>query len=144
MNLQSDAVRNRDHVKLTQHPDIAAVFFQQRFRRGPNGGKVFVPGCSRYTCRHDEQTNSECVHTTLCPAPRTSSYRCHVPDVLQKRPSTPTLKKYTISYLRDQTKSFDYTLTVMASLEKQIYAEIARLGGNAGLERIMKALHVEA
>ena len=67
-----------------------------------------------------------------------------IPDVLQKRPSTPTLKRYTISYLRDQTKSFEYTLSVMTSLKKQILAEIARLGGNSGLERIMKALHVEA
>lgn len=65
------------------------------------------------------------------------------PDVLQKRPTTPTLKKYTISYLRDQTKSFEYTLSVMSHLEKQVYEEISRLGGNTGLERIMKALHVE-
>lgn len=63
-------------------------------------------------------------------------------DVLQKRPTTPTLKKYTISYLRDQTKSFEYTLSVMGRLEKQIYDEISRLGGNPHLERIMKALHV--
>ncbi|GJE94640.1 terpenoid synthase [Phanerochaete sordida] len=64
-------------------------------------------------------------------------------NVLQKRPSTPTLKRYTIAYLRDQTHSFAYTLSVMATLEAQITAEIARLGGNAGLERIMKMLHVE-
>ncbi|THG98436.1 hypothetical protein EW026_g3756 [Hermanssonia centrifuga] len=64
-------------------------------------------------------------------------------NVLQKRPSTPTLKKHTISYLQKHTKSFDYTLSVMASLENQIYEEIARLGGNRGLEEIMKALHVE-
>ena len=64
-------------------------------------------------------------------------------DVLQKRPTTPTLKKYTIAYLRDQTKSFEYTLSVMGTIEKQINQEIARLGGNAGLERIMKALHVD-
>lgn len=64
-------------------------------------------------------------------------------DVLQKRPSTPTLKRHTIAYLRDRTKSFEYTLSVLASLEKQVYDEIARLGGNEGLEEIMKALHVE-
>ncbi|KAJ3550298.1 hypothetical protein NM688_g5095 [Phlebia brevispora] len=65
-------------------------------------------------------------------------------NVLQKRPSTPTLKKHTIAYLRDRTKSFDYTLSVLSSLEKQIYTEIARLGGNQGLEDIVKALHVDA
>ena len=64
-------------------------------------------------------------------------------DVLQKRPTTPTLKKHTINYLRDHTKSFDYTLGVMDDLEGQIKAEIARLGGNLKLEKIMEALHVE-
>lgn len=30
----------------------------------------------------------------------------------------------------------------MADLERQVYDEIARLGGNKGLEQIMQALHV--
>ncbi|KAI0710311.1 terpenoid synthase [Cerioporus squamosus] len=64
-------------------------------------------------------------------------------NVLQKRPTTPTLKKHTINYLRDHTKSFDYTLGVMDELEAQVKAEIARLGGNPKLEKIMGALHVE-
>ncbi|KAI0757515.1 terpenoid synthase [Daedaleopsis nitida] len=49
-------------------------------------------------------------------------------NVLQKRPTTPTLKRHTISYLRDHTRSFEYTLG---------------LGGNPKLERIIQALHVE-
>ena len=64
-------------------------------------------------------------------------------DVLQKRPSTPTLKTHTISYLRDHTKSFDYTLSVMRTLEKQTWDEIQRLGGNIKLERIVDMLHVD-
>ncbi len=64
-------------------------------------------------------------------------------DVLQNRPATPTLKKHTINYLRDRTKSFDYTLGVMYDLEAQVEAEIARLGGNVKLEKILQALHVE-
>ncbi len=64
-------------------------------------------------------------------------------DVLQNRPTTPTLKKHTINYLRDRTKSFDYTLGVMYDLEAQVEAEIARLGGNVKLEKILQALHVE-
>lgn len=64
-------------------------------------------------------------------------------DVLQNRPATPTLKKHTINYLRDHTKSFDYTLGVMDDLEAQIMAEVARLGGNPKLEKILRALHVE-
>jgi geranylgeranyl diphosphate synthase type 3 len=63
-------------------------------------------------------------------------------DVLQKRPSTPTLKIHTISYLKDRTRSFEYTLDVMRTLEIQTKAEIARLGGNAGLKVIMDLLHV--
>ncbi|TFK86420.1 terpenoid synthase [Polyporus arcularius HHB13444] len=64
-------------------------------------------------------------------------------NVLQNRPATPTLKKHTINYLRDRTKSFDYTLGVMYDLEAQVGAEIARLGGNVKLEKILQALHVE-
>ncbi|KAI0740661.1 terpenoid synthase [Earliella scabrosa] len=64
-------------------------------------------------------------------------------NVLQKRPTTPTLKTHVISYLRDHTKSFDYTLGIMNDLETQIKAEITSLGGNPTLEKIMQALHVE-
>jgi len=41
-------------------------------------------------------------------------------DVLQKRPTTPTLKQYTIDHLRFTTGSFDYTLKVMTELEQQV------------------------
>ncbi|KAJ3505259.1 hypothetical protein NLJ89_g7512 [Agrocybe chaxingu] len=64
-------------------------------------------------------------------------------NVLQKRPTTPTLKIHTINYLRNETKSFDYTLSVLTNLEGQTRAEIARLGGNKGLEAIMDSLHVD-
>jgi len=65
-------------------------------------------------------------------------------NVLQKRPTTPTLKIHTINYLKNNTKSFDYTLLVLANLETQTRAEITRLGGNKGLEAIMDMLHVDA
>jgi geranylgeranyl diphosphate synthase type 3 len=64
-------------------------------------------------------------------------------DVLQKRPSTPTLKHFTINYLESHTKSFDYCLQVLTTLEKQIREEIRKLGGNAMLEKIIDALSVE-
>ena len=63
-------------------------------------------------------------------------------DVLQKRPTTPTLKRHAVNYLQNHTKSFEYTVKVLHSLEAQIRAEIAKLGGNTGLERIMDSLHV--
>ncbi|KAJ7176600.1 isoprenoid synthase domain-containing protein [Mycena filopes] len=61
-------------------------------------------------------------------------------NTLQKRPRTPTLKVHTISYLEKHTQSFSYTRSVLTNLEQQIRAEVARLGGNAGLERIIDAL----
>lgn len=64
-------------------------------------------------------------------------------DVLQKRPTTPTLKIHTISYLRNQTKSFEYTLSVLESLEIQTREEIGRLGGNLALEKLLDLLHVD-
>lgn len=64
-------------------------------------------------------------------------------DVLQKRPKTPTLKHHTINYLRDTTKSFDYTLAVLKKLERQGRAEIERLGGNPMLSAILDKLSVD-
>ncbi|KAG0700201.1 isoprenoid synthase domain-containing protein [Suillus ampliporus] len=65
-------------------------------------------------------------------------------NVLQKRPKTPTLKHHTINYLRDTTKSFDYTLEVLKKLEQQGREEVERLGGNPMLSAILNKLHVEA
>ncbi|ESK88368.1 geranylgeranyl diphosphate synthase [Moniliophthora roreri MCA 2997] len=64
-------------------------------------------------------------------------------NVLQKRPSSPTLKLHTVNYLRDSTQSFQYTLGVLVNLESQIRAEIARLGGNKSLEQLIDYLHVD-
>lgn len=75
-------------------------------------------------------------------AVRSDTSNRRVLNVLQKRPTTPTLKVHTVAYLRDHTKSFDYTIGILRSLETQIRNEIARLGGNKGLEQIMDALHV--
>ncbi|KAG6844947.1 hypothetical protein H0H87_002280 [Tephrocybe sp. NHM501043] len=64
-------------------------------------------------------------------------------NVLQKRPTTPTLKIHTISYLRNHTNSFEYTHTVLGTLEVQMREEIKRLGGNSKLEKIVDYLSVE-
>jgi len=65
-------------------------------------------------------------------------------NILQQRPSTPTLKIHTIDYLKNHTKSFEYTLSVLDKLETQMRREIQRFGGNQGLERLMDMLHVDA
>lgn len=64
-------------------------------------------------------------------------------NVLQKRPKTPTLKHHTINYLRDTTKSFDYTLAVLKKLEVQGRSEVQRLGGNPMLSAILNKLSVD-
>ncbi|KAG1785956.1 isoprenoid synthase domain-containing protein, partial [Suillus plorans] len=65
-------------------------------------------------------------------------------DVLQKRPETPTLKHRAIEYLRNTTKSFDYTLAVLHKLEQQARGEVERLGGNPILSALLDKLHVDA
>ncbi|KAH7883454.1 farnesyltranstransferase [Phlebopus sp. FC_14] len=66
-----------------------------------------------------------------------------VMNVLQKRPTTPTLKHHAISHLQHRTHSFEYTLKVMRALEREVRQEIARLGGNSQLDEILDTLHVE-
>ncbi|TFY83754.1 hypothetical protein EWM64_g252 [Hericium alpestre] len=75
-------------------------------------------------------------------AVRSDTSNRQVLNVLQKRPTTPTLKTHTISYLRTQTKSFEYTLGVLRKLERQIREEIQRLGGNPHLQTIVDTLRV--
>jgi negative regulator of sigma E activity len=82
------------------------------------------------------------------PFPTLTDAQCglnpHVPptDVLQKRPTTPTTKRYAISYMRDNTESFKYTRAVLKSLDKQVRAEVQRLGGNRKLEALLDQLKV--
>ncbi|KAJ7198739.1 isoprenoid synthase domain-containing protein [Mycena pura] len=61
-------------------------------------------------------------------------------NTLQKRPRTPTLKIHAISYLESHTQSFAYCRSVLRNLEQQMRAEVARLGGNRGLEAIINTL----
>ncbi|KAF8317654.1 terpenoid synthase [Clavulina sp. PMI_390] len=64
-------------------------------------------------------------------------------NVLQKRPTTPTTKRYIIGYMRDSTGSFEYTRSVLRTLEAQALEEISKLGGNERLEKIVKMFSVE-
>lgn len=64
-------------------------------------------------------------------------------NVLQKRPTTPTLKTYAISYMKTHTKSFEYTLDILEKLHEQALVEIARQGGNKDLERLMESFVVD-
>jgi len=62
--------------------------------------------------------------------------------VLQKRTTSVSLKKHTVDYLRHTTKSFAYTRKVLLELKDRLDGEIARLGGNKALEKIVEALDV--
>ncbi|KAG2155830.1 isoprenoid synthase domain-containing protein [Suillus bovinus] len=64
-------------------------------------------------------------------------------NILQKRPKTPTLKHHAIEYLKNTTKSFDYTLAVVKKLEQQARGELERLGGNPMLSALLDRLHVD-
>ncbi|KAF8589495.1 terpenoid synthase [Ramaria rubella] len=75
-------------------------------------------------------------------AVRADTSNRQVLNVLQKRPSTPTTKQYIVDYMRDHTRSFDYTLEILAILERQVRSEIERLGGNEQLLAILDSLSV--
>jgi len=65
-------------------------------------------------------------------------------NVLQKRPATPTTKHYVVDYMRDHTRSFDYTRGVLSTLERQAKEEIERLGGNPQLLEILESLSINS
>ncbi|GAA5898612.1 hypothetical protein JCM6882_000879 [Rhodosporidiobolus microsporus] len=64
-------------------------------------------------------------------------------NILRERPSSPGPKTYAVSYMKDKTRSFAYTRQVLRTLTAQAFAEVERLGGNKGVEAILKKLEVE-
>jgi len=61
-------------------------------------------------------------------------------NVLQKRPTTPTLKKHVIGYLANTTHSFTYTLSIMDTFREKVKRELERVGGNPKMEAIVELL----
>ncbi|KAF8132055.1 isoprenoid synthase domain-containing protein [Boletus edulis] len=68
----------------------------------------------------------------------------YIINTLRLRPNDPMLKRLAISFLNEVTHSFEYTLSVLDSLEAQAHAEVTRLGGNPKLEAILDKLTVKA
>ncbi|KAG9312242.1 isoprenoid synthase domain-containing protein [Chiua virens] len=66
----------------------------------------------------------------------------YIINILHQRPKNPMLKNHAISYLKDVTHSFEYTLSVLQSLEAQAHGEVTRLGGNPKLQAILEKLTV--
>ncbi|KAK9479988.1 isoprenoid synthase domain-containing protein [Lipomyces japonicus] len=65
-------------------------------------------------------------------------------NILKQHSTDDSLKQYAVSYMRDITHSFDYTLKQMALYEQKIREEIARLNlaENPLIEKILKGLTV--
>ena len=91
-----------------------------------------------------DESNRQILSKSIVDPYRSYSWTINDTDVLQKRPSSPTLKTHTISYLKERTNSFEYTLSVLRTLEKQTRDEIQRLGGNVKLEGIVDTLHIDS
>lgn len=64
-------------------------------------------------------------------------------DILQKRTDSASLKKHAVDIMKTRTMSFEYTKSVLVTLEKQVEDEIHRLGGNTALEGIVHALSLK-
>lgn len=47
-----------------------------------------------------------------------------------------------MEYLRNHTKSFEYTREVLINLKGKLEAELARLGGNKALDMIVEVLGI--
>lgn len=63
-------------------------------------------------------------------------------NILRERPSSPGPKQYAVSYMDTKTHSFAYTREVLRSLTRQAREEVHRLGGNEGVEEILRRLEV--
>ncbi|KAF8172541.1 farnesyltranstransferase [Mycena galopus ATCC 62051] len=64
-------------------------------------------------------------------------------NVLQQRPTTPTLKEHIIDCL-DKMQAFEYTLSILDGLQCEIRKGIQDFGANEALSRMFDALHVDA
>ena len=56
-------------------------------------------------------------------------------DILRERPTSASLKTYAVAYMATKTNSFEYTRNVLAKLNQQARDEVAKLGGNPGVEK---------
>ncbi|KAJ3875164.1 terpenoid synthase [Lentinula edodes] len=64
-------------------------------------------------------------------------------DIIQQRPKSPTLKRQALLYMEKETKSFEYTLAVLRTLQERIDEEMKILGGNFKLEKLLDKLRVK-
>jgi len=126
--------RDRDYVPLV---NLLGVFYQIRDDYSNLQSQEYTSNKGFAEDLSEGKFSFPIVHGV-----RADTSNRQVLNVLQKRPSTPTLKHHTISYLANHTRSFEYTISVLETLETQLRQEVKRLGGNEKLEEIVDALSV--
>ena len=103
-----------------------------------------IKGTAKTSPKGNSVSPSSTVYGQIRPIAKSSV--CHpdilITDVLQKRTHSISLKTHTVEYLRNQTRSFEYTRGVLRTLYGQIEEEVKRFGGNSGLAAILKRLSV--
>ena len=143
MNLQSAQVSHcyRTHFLLT----LAKLLLGSKYSTNKGFAEDLTEGKFSFPIVHGvhaDLSNRQIIGWSCSSSLRTWLFYPLHTDILEQRPTTPTLKHRAISYLKNDTKSLEYTLGVLRSLEKRTMEELKRLGGNPGLEAIMDTLHI--
>ncbi|SNX82006.1 related to farnesyltranstransferase (al-3) [Melanopsichium pennsylvanicum] len=80
----------------------------------------------------NESRQSQPLKTGATPTSSTMANR-QILNVLKQRPSDLATKQYAVSYMRNVTKSFDYTMDVLQRLDTQANKEIQTLENKIGI-----------
>jgi len=95
------------------------------------------------------KTNSPLQHYTVFSVchpflPLINSFRDNFSRHPPNKPSKQSVKHGATNNVKNQTKSPEYMQNVIRYLEKRIFEEIDRLGGNATLKSTLELLHVDS
>lgn len=62
-------------------------------------------------------------------------------NILKQKSADDDIKAFALSYMRDTTRSLEYTMETLENLDSQARQEIRRLGGNTALMEILNSWH---
>ncbi|KAK4706131.1 geranylgeranyl diphosphate synthase, type III, partial [Phenoliferia sp. Uapishka_3] len=74
---------------------------------------------------------------------RADSTNRQILNILRERPTSASLKTYAVAYMSTKTNSFEYTRNVLTKLNQQAREEVAKMGGNPAVEKILEMLVVK-
>lgn len=65
-------------------------------------------------------------------------------DILKQHSTDRTIKEYAVRYMRDVTKSFDYTILAIGEYKQKIKDELTRLnvGPNPIIDQVLSSLSI--